>query len=137
MEKNVILIQSYNYPVFAVSSRPALRLLRGCCSVAAGGRCCDGICRVLRTAEHGGGGGPFKHMMDVTGVEICWAFLSAIKESLETFKLKDYQSNQSQVTIQTEQLDLQKAFKQEKADDSNAVHNSKCRLNNDVGRFSR
>ena len=34
--------------------------------------------------------------------------------------------------IQTEQLDLQKASKQEKADYSNAMHNSKCRPNNDM-----
>ena len=36
-------------------------------------------------------------------------------------------------TIQTEQLDLQKAFKREKADDSNAMHNSR-RKNSPVER---
>ena len=35
--------------------------------------------------------------------------------------------------IQTEQLDPQKAFKQEEADDGNAMQNSKCSLNNDIG----
>ena len=35
-------------------------------------------------------------MMDVTGVEICWACLSARKETLETFKLRDYQRDQPQ-----------------------------------------
>ena len=34
--------------------------------------------------------------------------------------------------MQKEPLDLQKAFMQEKADDGNAIHNSKCRPNNDV-----
>ena len=33
-------------------------------------------------------------MMDVTGVEISWACLSARKETLETFKLRDYQTDQ-------------------------------------------
>ena len=32
--------------------------------------------------------------MDVTGVEISWACLSARKETLETFKLRDYQTDQ-------------------------------------------
>ena len=35
-------------------------------------------------------------MMDVTGVEISWACLSARKETLETFKLRDYQRDQPQ-----------------------------------------
>ena len=44
------------------------------------------ICRlVLCTAEQEGRGGPIKHMMDVTGVEICWACLTAIRKTLETF----------------------------------------------------
>ena len=34
--------------------------------------------------------------MDVTGVEISWACLSARKETLETFKLRDYQRDQPQ-----------------------------------------
>ena len=32
----------------------------------------------------------------VTGVEFCWACLSSIKETLENFKLRGYQRNQSQ-----------------------------------------
>ena len=51
---------------------------------------------LLRTAEQGGRGRPCKHMMDVTGVEFSWACLSARKETLETFKLRDYQRNQPQ-----------------------------------------
>ena len=74
---NVLLIQSNHHSFFAVSSLQALRLLRGCCSVATRRRCCNGKRRVLRTAEQGGPGGPCKHMMDVTGVEISWACLSA------------------------------------------------------------
>ena len=35
-------------------------------------------------------------MMDVTGVKISWACLSARKETLETFKLRDYQRDQPQ-----------------------------------------
>ena len=30
-------------------------------------------------------------MMDVAGVKICWTCLLAIKETLETFKLRDCQ----------------------------------------------
>ena len=51
-------------------------------------------CRLLvlhsAHSRQGGRGGPFKHMMDVTGIEICLACLSAIKETLETFKLREY-----------------------------------------------
>ena len=61
------------------SSAAATGLLRGCC-------CCD-------KAELGERGGPFKHMMDVTGVEICRACLAGVKE---TFKLRDYQRGQPQ-----------------------------------------
>ena len=71
-------------------------------------------------------------MMDVTGVYICWACLSAIKETFETFKLRDYQRDQPQGHYSGRQVDLQRAFKQEKADGSNSMHNSKCRPNNDV-----
>ena len=81
-EGNVLLIRN-PLPFFAVSSLQALRLLHGCCCVAARRRCCDSRCSVLRTAEQGRSGGPFKHIMDVTGVEICWACLSAIKETVE------------------------------------------------------
>ena len=35
-------------------------------------------------------------MLDVTGVEINWACLSARKETLETIKLRDYQRDQPQ-----------------------------------------
>ena len=58
---------------------------------------------------------PYKHMMNVTGVKICLACLSATKETLEPFKLRGIYLKDN---IQTEQFDLQKAFKQEKADDS-------------------
>ena len=54
-------------------------------------------------------------MMNVTGVKICLACLSTTKETLEPFKLRGIYLKDN---IQTEQLDLQKAFKQEKADDS-------------------
>ena len=60
--------------------------------------------------------------MDITGVEICLVCFSAMKETLETFKLRGVNLKD---TIQTNQLDLQKAFKQEKADDSNTMHNSR------------
>ena len=74
-------------------------------------------------------------MMDVTRVQICWACLSAIKATLETFKLRDYQRDQPQGhytdgAIRSE--DLQKAFKQEKADDSDTMHNSKHSPKNDM-----
>ena len=96
VKENVLLIQSNHHSSFAVSSLQALRLLRGCCSVATRRHCCDGRRLVLRTAEQGGRGRPCKHMMDVTGVEISWACLSARKETLETFKLRDYQRDQPQ-----------------------------------------
>ena len=78
-------------------------------------------------------------MLDIIGIEICLACLSTKKETSETFNLRGIDLKD---TIQTYQLDLQKAFKQEKADDStsNAMHNSKYRPNNDVdiplGQFS-
>ena len=55
-------------------------------------------------------------MMDITGIVICWACLSAMKETLEPFKLRDYQRDQQkgQYPEGALQLDLQKAFKQEK-----------------------
>ena len=62
--------------------------------------------------------------MDITGVEICLVCFSAMKETLETFKLRGVNLKDTQA-IQTNQLDLQKAFKQEKADDSNTMHNSR------------
>ena len=92
----VLLIQSNHHLFFAVSSLHALRLLCGCCLVATRRCCCDCRRRVLRTAEQRGRGRRCKHMMDVTGVEISWAFLSARKETLETFKLRDYQTDQPQ-----------------------------------------
>ena len=52
------------------------------------------------------------------------------ERNFRIFKLREINLND---TIQTEQLDLQKAFKQEKADDSNAMQNSKRRPKNDVG----
>ena len=51
---------------------------------------------VLHTAEQGERGVPFRHMMDVTGVKICWGCLSAIIETLETFKFREYQRDQPQ-----------------------------------------
>ena len=51
---------------------------------------------VLRTAEQGGCGGPFKHMIDLTGVEICWAraaCLSARKETSETINFETFNFN--------------------------------------------
>ena len=95
---------------------------------------------LLCTAGLGGHRGPFHHIMDVSGVKICQgsqANLSAMKRTLawETFKLREYQMDQPQgyPMIQTEQLDPQKAFKQEEADDGIAMQNSKCSTNNDIG----
>ena len=76
VRENVLLIQS-NHSFFAGSSLQGLRLLCGCCSVATRRRCCYCKCQVLLTVEQGGRGGPCKHMMDVTVVEISWACLSA------------------------------------------------------------
>ena len=140
VRENVLLIQSNHHPCLAVSSLQALRLLCascGCCSVAARWCSCNTRCWVLLTAEQGECGGPCKHMMDVTGVKICWACLSARNETLETFKLSLGETikgiNLNDI-IQMEQLDLQKDFKQEKAEDSNMlpVHNSKCCPINDM-----
>ena len=92
--------------------------------------------RVLqRTAEPGGRGGHFKHTMDITSVEICWDCLSALKETLETLKLRDYQRDQPQAQrhYPAAQLDAQKAFKQEKADVSSTMHYSECRPINGMG----
>ena len=66
---------------------------------------------------------------DVEGlVSTWWTSLSSRSAGpacqQETFKLRDYQEPNLKDTIQKEQLGLQKAFKQEKADDSNTVHNS-------------
>ena len=84
--------------------------------------------------------------MDVTGIKVCLACFSVIKETLETFKLRRINLKDSVVTaldtIHTQQFDLQEAFKQMKADhsNSNARDNSKCSPNNDVlihlGQFS-
>ena len=53
--EQILLIQSNHNPFFAVSSLPALRLLRGCCSMATGRRGCDCRRRVLqRTVVWGG-----------------------------------------------------------------------------------
>ena len=67
-----------------VSSLQALlRLLCGCCSVAIRRHCCDCKGRVLRTVEQGGRGGPCKHMMDFTVVEISWVCYSASNLNLQ------------------------------------------------------
>ena len=107
------------------SPKTAARLLL----MATGRRVCD--CRrwvLLRTAEWGGLEGlDGRRWASLRSDLPC---LSAMKETLETFKLRGIN-----VTIQAQQLDLQEAFKQKKADDStsDARHNSKCRTNNDVG----
>ena len=95
VKENVLLIQPNHHSSFAVSSLQALRLLRGCCSVATRRRCCDGKRRVLRTAEQGGRGGPCKHMMDVTGVEISWAYLSARNPQVERLSKRSTSRTQS------------------------------------------
>ena len=95
-EGKCLLIQSNHHSFFAVSSLQALRLLCGCCSVETRRRCFDSRGLVLSTTEQRGCGGPCNQMLDVTGVEINWACLSARKETLETIKLRDYQRDQPQ-----------------------------------------
>ena len=135
---NVLQIQSNHHPFVVVSSLQALKLLCGCCKVATRRCCCDGRRRVLHTAEQGGRGGPFK----LAGIEICWACLynGKLKETLETFELRDYQRDQPQRHNPDEEIRSSGAFKKEKADDSNTMHNSKHRPNNDIeihwGRFN-
>ena len=91
VRENVSLFQSNHYPCFAVRSLPALRLLHCCCLVATGWRCCNGRRRAAHSRVGRTSTGPFKHMKDVTAVVICWACLSAKKETLETIKLRDSQ----------------------------------------------
>ena len=55
-----------------------------------------------------------------------------LEGNLESFMLREMYLEDTIQTVQLE-LDLQKAFKQEKVDDSNAMHKSKCCPNNDVG----
>ena len=127
---------------FAVSSQPTLRLLH-CCSVATGWRCCNSRRRVLLCtadwAEWGGLGGPFKVLSTwwtslasrsaVPPCHCCQQWRKPLKpSSWETIKGINLKHN-----IQREQLDVQKAFKLEKADDSREMHNSEFRPNNDVG----
>ena len=86
-----LLIQSNNDPFFAVSSLPALWLLRGCCSMAKARlrRQTSGVAvhsRVGRTWR------AWWTTLDVTGVEICLACLSAMRETSETFKLRGIDS---------------------------------------------
>ena len=102
---NLELIWINHDPSFAVISLPVLRLLHFCWSWP---------------------------LLFVTGpgVEICLACLSAMNKTLETFKLRDYHEINLMDTVQTEQLDLQKAFKQVNADDRNAMDNSRRRPNN-------
>ena len=57
--------------------------------------------------------------------------MSAMKESLETFKLIYYQLAKGSIS-RTLPRDLQKAFKQENAKDGIAMHNSKYCPKNDV-----
>ena len=113
MRKQILLIQSNNDPFFAVSSLPEFRLLCCCCSVATGQRCCHGrLLVLLHTARWGGLEGLFKHMMDVTGIKICLACLSAIKKTLETIKLRGITGNLKDAT-EMKQFNLQKAKKQD------------------------
>ena len=114
--ENVLLIQSNHHSFFAVSSLQALRLLRGRCSVATRRRCCDGKRRVMRTAEQGGRGGPCKHMMDVTVVEISWACLSASNLQVERLSRAQPHWHNPEGAIRSS-----KGFQ---ADDSNTRHNS-------------
>ena len=101
---------------FLQSASPhALRLLCGCCSVATRRHCCACRRRVLRTEEQGGRGRPCKHMMDVTGVEFSWACLSAKKETLETFKFREYHTSRTQ-SRQNNQI-----FRRLSADDRNTM----------------
>ena len=78
--------------------------------------------QVLHTAEQGGRGRPCRHMMDVTGDEISCACLPMSARNLQVERLSN-EINLKDI-IQKEQVGLRKAFKQEKADDSNIMHNS-------------
>ena len=83
-----LLIQSNNDAFFAVISLPGSASFKTAALPLLSGHllfCCYCTCWMLHTAMLGGHGGPFKHMVDVTGVEICQACLSAtMKETLET-----------------------------------------------------
>ena len=113
VRKQILLIQSNNDPFLSVSSLPEFRLLCCSCSVATGQRCCHGrLLVLLHTARWGGLEGLFKHKMDVTGIKICLACLSAIKKTLETIKLRGITGNLKD-TIEMKQFNLQKAKKQD------------------------
>ena len=90
-----LLIQSNHDPFLAFSLLPALKLLH-CTSLATWQHGCNCRSQMLCTARQAGRGGPSKHTRDVNGVEFCWACLSWIKETLENFKLRDYQRDQPQ-----------------------------------------
>ena len=78
--KCVLLIQSNHLSFVAVSSLQALRLLHGCCCVAAGRRCCDSRC-----AAHSRAGKTWRDFYAHDGRHlrrVLLACLSAIKETL-------------------------------------------------------
>ena len=137
-EGKVLLRQCNNGPFFAPSFLPAPRLLHCCCCCGTGGCCCNCRCQVLQhTVVQGGRGGPFKQM------KTSLALRSALHHSQQWRKLRNLQVDWLSTgnlkglnlkdTIQKEQSDLQKAFRQENAKDGIAVHNSKYCPKNDVG----
>ena len=84
-------------------------------------------CRLLlwRTAGQGGCGGPlfasFQANYGLTGDEmlkICQACLSPMKETIETFNLRDY----PRINVTTSRTLLRRSSKRARADSSNAMH---------------
>ena len=87
VREQILPIQSKNDPFFAVSSLPALRLLLCCCSMATGSAAATADVRCCCAQQSGE---ELKGCMDDIGLH--WRRdlpgLSAIKETLETFKLR-------------------------------------------------
>ena len=122
----VILIQLLSFkfvsydPFFADSSLSALRLTLS-----------PGAVSALQGSGSAHSSAFFKHMMDITGIKICWACcLSTMKETLEAFKLREYHRDQPQGHYPDWAIWSSEGFKKETVDDRNAVHNSRCSPNN-------
>ena len=72
-------------PILCTQVTAALLLLCGN-KLTADMRCCE----LWHTSGRGGHAGPFKHRMDIAGIKICLACLSAMMETIETVMLIDY-----------------------------------------------
>ena len=126
----LVLIQSNHHLFFAVRTLPGLTLLCGCCLMTTGRRCCYSVrCCTQQSWE------AWRAFFAHDGRYWRWDLLGmrvSNEGNLRSMNPSNWESikgNNLKDNIQAEQSDLHEAFKQEMADYSDTMHNSKCSPN--------